>query len=518
MSRIASSICLTLASLILAGSASAQEAAARRSTIPDLDAIPQMPSRSVAKPIGKTVGSEWEVELPAEMANSRGIAAFRRTLAAVVKDASGVELVSVELGDRGTSGTTTRKALPEIPAGQEPVGLEYMPGAGVLWLATTSTAKDAGGMLFSSSFDKKGSPTGFKRQELPAAIKEVLSIKASGNMLAVVARENLGERGGIRIWGAPWLETRLGAWQSSDQLLTSREDFATLLNGTSMSVLGGTPEGRSAQELAEARESWSVRFGNEMISQWRVDPMRLPWPVEGPSATTAGPISILAGRMPKGVMADGDSSLTLLIAGEASRGQRGPWRPVVTNAAARRGAKLVVSESDSQLLVVGGKDASGRDIKTVASISIPRWADSISQEALEAEQREEEYLRARYALGRLTYEQAVELSRENNKYILTIIPAPGEEGRDFILKLGNPESAARKMLVGALINVRDDGTLPSGLPGKVQPSAGSSSAVLHTAGGTIISVMDSQDPTPEEIFQLTAPVRDPPGTHPAPSQ
>jgi hypothetical protein len=510
------SVLLAVASLMVAGSALAQTAS-RSEAIRFSDAIPEMTPRPVQKAVGQTVGADWEAPLPPEMAMSKGIAAFRRNLSAVVKDASGVALLSVELGDKGTSGTMTRKALDEVPTGQEPVGLAYMPKAGQLWLATTASAKDAGGMLFSSGFDAKGLPTGFRRQELPSAIKEVISIKVSDNVLAVVARENLGERGGIRVWGAPWLESKLGTWQSSDQLLTARADFATLLDRSSMTVLGGTPEGRSPKEMTEARECWSVRFGNDMISQWRADAQPLPWPVEGPSATTAEPISIVAGRMPKGAVLDSETSLTLLIAGEIGKGTRGSWRPVVTNAAARLGAKLVINEADSQLLVIGGKDSAGRDVASVASISIPRWADSLSMEALEARAREEAYQRSRYSLGKMTFDEAVAAAVKQDKYILTIIPGPGEEGRDFITTLGDPRSAGRKMMTGALINVADDGKVPSGLPGKLQPNGGSI-AVLHTASGNVLRTMDTPTPSPEDFFQLTAPIRDPAGTHPAPGQ
>jgi len=510
------SVFLAVASMLVAGTVIGQHAS-RSEAVKIPDTIPELPPSPVQRPVGKTVGTDWEAPLPPEMAKAKGIAAFRRNLSAVIKDASGVALLSLDLADNGTSGTMTRHAIEEVPAGQEPVGLAYMPKAGQLWLATTSSAKDAGGMLFSSGFDAKGAPTGFRRHELPGAIKEILSIKVSDNMLAVVARDNLGERPGIRVWGAPWLESKLGSWQSSDQLLTARRDFTTLLSKSGFTVLGGTPEGRTPQEMTEARESWSVRFGNDMISQWRADTLPLPWPVEGPSATVAGQVSIVAGRMPKGAVEDGETSLTLLIAGEVDKNTRGNWRPVVTQASARLGAKLVINEADSQLLVIGGTDSEGRDIASVASISIPRWADSISLEAIEAQQREEEYQRARYSLGKMTFDEAVAAARTQEKYILTIIPGQGEEGRDFITTLGNPKSAGRKMMMGALINVADDGRVPDGLPGKVQPG-GNSVAVLHTASGNVITTLDTPTPSPEEIFQLTAPIRDPPGTHPAPGQ
>ncbi len=117
----------------------------------------------------------------------------------------------------------------------------------------------------------------------------------------------------------------------------------------------------------------------------------------------------------------------------------------------------------------------------------------------------------------MIFAEAVAEAGKQERYILKIIPGPGEEGRDFITTLGDPRSAGRKMMTGALINVADDGKVPSGLPGKVQPNGGSV-AVLHTASGNVIRTMETTTPTPEDFFQLTAPIRDPAGTHPAPGQ
>ncbi len=489
--------------------AEAQPRAVRRTPV----RAPELASPDL---LARAADADWEDDLPHELADSPCLGMFRRTIWGFSRQALGLELLSLDVTDRGTSGSLQRHLLDEIPPGQDPAAMEWMPEAASVWLATNpAPGSPEKPRLYRAKFDVSGMPGEFREARFPEGLERVGRMRSIDGQLVVAGETGAGGRKELRLFLAPWTGSKLADWAANDPVPFDREKYDLVVFPRLALVAGGGPEAGAPGELSDARLNRAVDLNYPQVGPFRTATQPLPRPVSHLSAISSGPHAVAVADFSMLAHDDAGTSLTLLATNDIGSGTSPRWRMITMNAPARRGARLLHNVSDSQLLVLGGRTLDGAEAGTIAAFRCPDYSLQRSAEDIE----EEERLRLlRVAEGQLP-EYGVENIRERalkkNKYVLTFSPGEGREGEDALEALAGSGSF-RMMTAEAYVNrvsAKHDDGYSAKLGVRRFPAL-----VLHTANGKVLAIHEGSMPTLEDMFRVTAPTRDPVGTHPDTSE
>lgn len=497
---------LVMMALMLGGSLSAQPGR------PPRGSGGSAPELATPADLRKMTLAAWEDDLPRELAESPTLGIFRRTLWGFAEGALGPELLRLDVTDRGTSGSLQRLQLTDIPPGQKPAAIVWMPEAASVWLATNpvegSTEKPR---LFRAPFDINGQPGPFREDKLPESVARVGRMRNVDGQLVVLGESAPAGQRNVRLHVAPWAGAKLADWASNDELPFARGSYELVTFPGLAVIVGGGPEAGSREEMADARLNLAARFNYPFVGEFRTGVLPLPRPVSHVSAICAGTHAVATADYAMLAKDDPQTSLTLLATNDIGEGTSTNWRMVRMDEPTRRGARLLLNQTDSQLLLLGGRTADGKDANTVVAFPCPDFATTPSPQQLEEADRRRMLEVARRRIPELGTENVRKAALERGRYIVTFFPgegAPGDEATELLASSRAFRSMTENTYVNRIAAANDKGT--SSKFGVTKFPA----LVLHTANGRVLAVHEGAVPTMEDVFRVTAPSRDPAGAHP----
>lgn len=454
----------------------------------------------------------WEDDLPRELAESDSLGIFRRTVWGFSKSALGLELLRLQVTDRGTSGSLERVLLEEIPPGQDVAALVWMPEAASVWLATNpvegSTEKPK---LYRSSFDIDGLPGQFRESKFPEDLIRVGRMRSVDGQLVVLGESGQKDARSVRLFVAPWAGSRLADWASNGERPFRRDRYDLVVFPGLAVIVGGGPEAGSREEMSDARLSLAARFGYPHVGEFQVSVLPLPRPVSHFSAMTAGVHAVATADFAMLARNDPQTSLTLMVTNDIGEGTSTNWRMVPMNAPARRGARILYNQSDTQLLILGGRTLDGSDANTILAFDCPDFANAPTPQQVEEEENRRLLEVAKRQMPELDADRVRESALKKGRYVLTFFPGDGRDG-EVALESLSTSSSFRALTMGAYVN-RVGPANDKGQSAKYGVSK-FPALVLHTANGRVLAVHEGSVPTMEDVFRVTSPIRDPVGTHP----
>ncbi|MDX2175343.1 MAG: hypothetical protein SF028_02625 [Candidatus Sumerlaeia bacterium] len=440
----------------------------------------------------------WAEDVPAQISSARTLAAFRKNLVALEDSGAEPRWAVLELTATGTSGTLELLPAPGLRAGERAVRLAVVPPQNAYYLL--ASRESGGASLYRAPALADGRPGEATALPLPEGSERLVDLAAGPELLVLLAREPQGRPPATSLFASAWTGSEAAEWIATMPAPVALDGAALLLQHNRATLVGGLEQGGRPARLPLGTE---IRYPN--AGSWEREPLPLPTAPGRAQGLVLGSYAVLADESPEG-------ALRILVAGDLGDGAFRSFRAADTDYPAPEGAVLVNDSVHAQLLVVGGELADGAPHARIAAFPYP--AGATLRRPTAEDLRREELDRAMEMLDPKPRADAERIAAERGQYLLTMIPGEGPGGEELLLRLARggsirPYWSALTPFLATGAEAQEDSARFG-----VQATP---AFILHTQGGTVLRRIEGRVPSAQEWFDLTAPSRDPAGTHPDPA-